>query len=96
MADPSLVVMEDVEGAPLRIGTRVLVQVDARDLTADPRFAGTVGVVKAFVFDCPVEQYPHDPLILVEVPGVGEDLFFSRELAPQLARVHPLEAEVRG
>lgn len=61
----------------------MIVARDVADDTADRRFAGREGVVRALVFDCPEEQYPHDPMILVEVPDLGEDLFFAEELELQ-------------
>lgn len=70
---------EDVEGAPLWIGAHVRV-VGVVDDTADGRFSGQPGVVTGYVYDCPDAQYPHEPLLLVNVEGLGEEVFFAREL----------------
>lgn len=75
-----LVVRRNVRGAPLQVGTRVLIS-DALDETGDVRFAHRVGEVTGYVYDSPAEQYPHRPLVLVSVEGLGEDLFFPEELA---------------
>ncbi|MFP2902097.1 Carotenogenesis protein CarS [Corallococcus sp. 4LFB] len=78
--DPSLILTEDVDGAPVRIGATVMVvRTEPEDVLSE-RFLGRVGVVVALVFDDPSTQYPADPLIQVRVAGVGEDLFFAREL----------------
>ncbi|RKG64987.1 Carotenogenesis protein CarS [Corallococcus exercitus] len=78
--DPSLIMMEDVDGAPVRIGATVMVvRTESEDVLSE-RFLGRVGVVVALVFDDPPAQYPTDPLIQVRVAGVGEDLFFAREI----------------
>ncbi|NOK38829.1 Carotenogenesis protein CarS [Corallococcus exercitus] len=78
--DPSLIMMEDVDGAPVRIGATVMVvRTEPEDVLSE-RFLGRVGVVVALVFDDPPAQYPTDPLIQVRVAGVGEDLFFAREI----------------
>jgi hypothetical protein len=86
--DPSLIVTVDVEGAPVRMGERVKVVDECADGTIARRFLGRTGVVVALVFDDPSVQYPRDPLIQVQVPGVGEDLFFAEELelVPEWAR----------
>jgi hypothetical protein len=86
--DPSLIVTVDVEGAPVRMGERVKIVEDSADGTIGRRFLGCTGVVVALVFDDPSAQYPQDPLIRVQVPGVGEDLFFAEELelVPEWAR----------
>lgn len=78
--DPSLILTEDVDGAPVRLGTAVMIIRTEPDDAVSERFLGRVGVVVALVFDDPPRQYPGDPLIQVRVPGVGEDLFFAREL----------------
>ena len=78
--DAALIVFEDVEGAPVRIGAVVRIADSSLDGTFDPRFLGRTGVVVALVFDEPRLQYPADPLIQVHVHGVGEDLFFLKEL----------------
>ncbi|PTL85284.1 Carotenogenesis protein CarS [Vitiosangium sp. GDMCC 1.1324] len=87
--DPSLIVVEDVDGAPVRMGESVkVVSVSADDSSMDRHFLGRTGVVVALVFDEPRLQFPHDPLIQVRVDGLGEDLFFPEELelAPEWAR----------
>jgi hypothetical protein len=78
--DPSLIITVDVEGAPVRIGERVRIVPVSPERTVDERFLGRSGTVVALVFDDPWLQYPVDPLIRVRVPGLGEDLFFVREL----------------
>lgn len=86
--DPSLIVCSDVEGAPVRIGESVKIVSDSPDGTVGQRFLGRTGVVVALVYDDPAAQYPEDPLIQVQVDGLGEDLFFPEELelAPVWAR----------
>ncbi|MDY7230384.1 Carotenogenesis protein CarS [Hyalangium rubrum] len=86
--DPSLIVSEDVEGAPVRIGEKVRIARAPPEDVLSQRFLGRVGVVVALVFDDPRLQYPADPLIQVRVPGLGEDLFFFEELelTPEWAR----------
>ena len=71
----------DVTGAPLRIATRVRVVADSDDQTVDERFLGRTGVVRGLLFDAP-QQFPHDPLIIVSVEGLGDDVFFAGELSP--------------
>lgn len=34
------------------------------------------------VYDDPQRQYPADPLVRVRVQGLGDDLFFMKELEP--------------
>jgi hypothetical protein len=86
--DAALIVFEDVEGAPVRIGETVKIASTPADDSMNRRFLGRAGVVVALVFDDPELQYPHDPLIQVRVDDVGEDLFFPEELelAPEWAR----------
>ncbi|MBL8913849.1 MAG: Carotenogenesis protein CarS [Archangium sp.] len=82
LPDPSngLVVRRNIKGAPLQLDTRVLITTRVDDDTADQRFSERVGVVTGYVYDCPAEQYPHRPLVLVSVEGLGEELFFPEEL----------------
>lgn len=86
--DPSLIVVEDVEGAPVRIGETVKIGSCLVEGSMNRHFLGRSGVVVALVFDEPRLQYPHDPLIQVRVDDIGEDLFFPEELelAPEWAR----------
>lgn len=96
--DTSLILVEDVAGAPVRIGEAVRVVSTALD---NPNFLGREGIVVALVFDDPRLQYPADPLIQVRVEGLGEDLFFPEELdlPPEWARRRIAElrqAERRG
>ena len=86
--DPSLIVVEDVEGAPVRIGETVKIGGASADGSMNRHFLGRTGVVVALVYDEPRVQYPGDPLIQVRVDDVGEDLFFPEELelAPAWAR----------
>ncbi|MFT3708584.1 MAG: Carotenogenesis protein CarS [Archangium sp.] len=74
-----MVVRRNVRGAPLQLDTRVFIS-EALDDTGDPRFAGRVGMVSGYVYDCPAEQYPHRPMVLVSVEGLGEEVFFAEEL----------------
>lgn len=74
-----LVLRRDVPGAPLKVGTAVRI-VTALDESADDRFAGRQGVVCGYVYDCPREQFPQRPLLLVQVGALGEELFFVDEL----------------
>ncbi|WP_224247373.1 Carotenogenesis protein CarS [Hyalangium gracile] len=78
--DPTLIVSEDVEGAPVRMGELVRIVDTSEDGTIGQRFLGHTGMVVGLVYDDPEMQYPRDPLIQVRVPGVGEDLFFVGEL----------------
>ncbi len=98
--DSSLIVFEDVEGAPVRIGETVKIVRTSEDDSMNRRFLGQTGVVEALVFDDPDLQYPHDPLIQVRVGELGEDLFFPEELelAPEWARrrISELRQSVRG
>ncbi len=97
----SLIVVDDVDGAPVRIGETVRVVSSASDDSMDEGFLGRTGVVVALVFDDPRSQYPRDPLIQVRVEELGEDLFFAEELEllPEWARRRIAElrqAERRG
>ncbi|XXF79260.1 Carotenogenesis protein CarS [Myxococcaceae bacterium GXIMD 01537] len=87
--DSSLIFDVDVAGAPVRLGAVVKLVSASADGTIDRRFLGRAGVVVALVYDDPATQYPADPLIQVRVAGLGEDLFFARELervpAPETA-----------
>jgi hypothetical protein len=78
--DPSLILNEDVDGAPVRMGASVMIVRTEPDDAVFERFLGRVGVVVALVYDDPATQYPMDPLIQVRVHGVGEDLFFAGEI----------------
>jgi hypothetical protein len=84
--DPSLIVSQDVEGAPVRMGEVVRVSKHCGDGSICERFLGRAGVVVALVYDDPRKQYPHDPLVQVRVQGVGEELFFPEEFTPVSAR----------
>ena len=84
--DPSLIVSEDVEGAPVRLGEVVKIVCSSEDVSIGRHFLGRTGFVVALVYDDPRRQYPHDPLIQVRVQGLGEDLFFMGELTPVSAR----------
>lgn len=81
------VVRRNVTGAPLRVKTRVQIS-SSLDSSADPRFRGRAGVVSGYVYDCPQEQFPHRPMVLVVVDELGEELFFAEELrALKVSRV---------
>ncbi|WPB81591.1 Carotenogenesis protein CarS [Archangium violaceum] len=86
--DAALIIFEDVEGAPVRMGERVKIISHSADDSMNQRFLGHTGVVVGLVFDDPDLQFPHDPLIQVRVDDVGEDLFFPEELelGPEWAR----------
>lgn len=78
-SEVALLLRADVAGAPIRVGCRVEV-VFPDDDSADPRFAGQFGEVTGLLYDDPLTQLPHAPLVIVQVAGLGEELFFSREL----------------
>lgn len=83
--DGTLWCREPVDGAPLQPGTLVFVVCEDDDDSRDERFAGRRGVVQALFYDEPARQFPAEPLLLVRVEGVGEDLFFAHELIPARA-----------
>lgn len=95
LQDTSLIVTQDVEGAPVRIGQPVRITRAPEDDALSRRLVGCTGVVVALVFDDPRLQYPWDPLIQVRVPGLGEDLFFPEELALAPERLSRQRAEGR-
>lgn len=74
-----MILREDVDGAPVRIGQQVTV-LCGDDESADERFHGQRGVVVGFFAD-DVE------LIRVEVDGLGEEWFFVNELIIEPVRV---------
>jgi hypothetical protein len=78
-ADDALLVREDLRGAPFAIGVMVDV-VGCRDETGDERFCGQRGTVTGLLYDDPLAQVPFEPLVLVRVDGLGEELFFPSEL----------------
>lgn len=81
---------QDILGAPVRIGQRVAIH--SSDATVDERFLGRSGVVVALHYDCSDPQrFPCDPMILVEVEGLGSDLFFARELVLAASAAPALE-----
>jgi len=80
--DPSLIVSEDVNGAPVKMGEAVKIVEASEDGSIGRRFLGCTGTVVGLVYDDPGVQYPRDPLVRVRVQGVGEDLFFVDELEP--------------
>lgn len=86
------VLQVDVEGAPARLGQQVTVVRTSNDDTVAPRFLGRTGTVTGLLYDAQ-EQYPADPLVLVRVSDLGEDLFFPEELGleerglPRVARL---------
>lgn len=69
----------EVPGAPARPGQHVAITRLSIDDTFEASFLGREGTVRGLLYDSP-EQYPADPLVLVAVEGVGEDLFFLEEL----------------
>jgi hypothetical protein len=73
------VLQVDVEGAPAKLGQQVTVVRASNDETVERRFLGRTGTVCGLLYDAQ-EQYPADPLVLVRVSGLGEDLFFPEEL----------------
>lgn len=79
--EAALLLRAAVPGAPIRVGCRVEVVVPDDD-SADPRFAGQLGEVTGLLYDDPLTQLPHAPLVIVQVEGLGEELFFSTELRP--------------
>ena len=78
-SDGSWVITADVPGLPVRMGQRVQVTCEQSE-TFDRRYLGLVGVVTALVYDDPRVQYPADPLLRVDVSGLGWDLFFPAEV----------------
>lgn len=76
----SLVVREDVAGAPVRVGQTVHVDCEPEDATLDERFVDCIGVVTGFFYDDVPSQFPQRPLVVVHVDGLGEELFFAHEL----------------
>lgn len=86
--DPSLILFEDVKGAPVRIGEAVKIVDASEDGTLSEGFLGRTGVVVGLVYDDPQRQYPEDPLVQVRVQGLGEDLFFVKELEPVSTTAH--------
>ncbi|WP_044194153.1 hypothetical protein [Hyalangium minutum] len=80
--DPSLIVFEDVNGAPVKMGEAVKIVETSEDGSIGRRFLGRTGTVVGLVYDDPEVQYPRDPLVRVRVEGLGEDLFFVGELEP--------------
>ena len=93
--DPSLILSEDVEGAPVRIGETVKVVSSAMNDSLNTHFLGRSGVVVALVYDEPRRQYPRDPLIQVRVEGLGDDLFFAEELELSAEWARQRVAELR-
>lgn len=77
---PGFIVRRDVAQAPFSLGQRVRVSTDSFDETADERYQGRVGVITGYFYDTPEEQFPHSPLVMVTVQGLGEELFFADEL----------------
>jgi hypothetical protein len=87
----------NVSGAPFLIGQAAFVLCD--DPSADERFHGRRGHVSGFFFDSLDEQFPHDPLILISVEGLGEEWFLKSEVFAELqrhARVDSLELASRS
>ncbi|MDQ3263350.1 MAG: Carotenogenesis protein CarS [Myxococcota bacterium] len=79
----ALELRHSVPGAPLEVGQWVRVRADAGSETLDYRFLGQRGRVLALIYDDPLAQFPQDPLVQVEVAGLGSDLFFVHELKAQ-------------
>lgn len=80
-------VSSDVPGAPFSIGQELRVR--PRADIADPDdetfraelYAGRVGCVVAFRFECIAgEKFPDDPIVKVRFADGTEDLFWSDEL----------------
>lgn len=69
-----------VEGAPVQPGSSVFIVCEQEDESRDERFAGRCGVVRALFYDDAQRQFPSQPMMLVRVDGLGEDLFFAHEL----------------
>ncbi|MBU8894507.1 Carotenogenesis protein CarS [Corallococcus sp. H22C18031201] len=84
----SLILNQDVDGAPVRMGATVKIVGATPDDPIARRFLGRLGTVTGLVYDDPARQFPADPLIQVRVRGLGEDLFFVEELelAPEWVR----------
>ncbi|MBJ6762378.1 Carotenogenesis protein CarS [Myxococcaceae bacterium JPH2] len=84
----SLILNEDVDGAPVHLGATVKIVGATPDDPIAQRFLGRLGIVTGLVYDDPARQFPADPLIQVRVRGLGDDLFFAEELelAPEWVR----------
>lgn len=81
-AEPVLV-KAPVPGCKLQVGEAVLVLGTVPgDRSFDERFVGQRGVVTGLLFDDLSRQWPADPLVVVEVSGLGQEYFFVDELCP--------------
>jgi hypothetical protein len=76
--EAALLVRASLSGAPIRVGREV--EVLDGDASADLRYVGQRGQVTGLLYDDPHLQLPHAPLVVVWVGGLGEELFFPREL----------------
>lgn len=80
-ADPQgLLLRYDLFGAPVRVGAVVDIREDVKDASVDEAFLGRRGVVTGLYYDDPRAQLPLSPLVVVQVAGLGEELFFASEL----------------
>ena len=73
---------EDVQGAPFKIGQRVIVALLA-DETADAKFLSHAGRVVTLCYNTGCgDTYPHDPMIKVhfEETDLADELFWHEEL----------------
>lgn len=75
-----MLLREAPPGAPWRIGAVVDVVGTQVDDSLDERFVGRRGVVTGLFYDDPCSQLPRNPLVVVFVDGLGEELFFAGEL----------------
>ena len=73
-------IYDDVEGAPMRIGTLVLVS-SGTDETVSQDYLGKTGTVIYFDYSCGCGQsYPNDPMIGVRFPDGTVEEFWREEL----------------
>ncbi len=72
--------------SPFRVGQHVRITGLSNDDTFDERFLDAVGMVTGLIHDTPDGKTPAPPMVQVNVPGVGEDVFFPEELTPKEER----------
>jgi len=75
-------IYHDVDGAPVKIGTRVIVSACV-DWTLDPRLVGAQGTVRYLEYSCGCGQsYPTDPMIGVELDSGRREELWQEEITP--------------
>jgi CarS bacterial SH3 domain len=78
--------------SPFRVGQPVRITGLSTDDTFDERFLDAVGLVTGLIYDTPDVK---SPMIQVDVPGLGEDVFFPEELTPNEDRQHRASSKLR-